>query len=329
MQSDKMERAKEAAPDAEGCRSVSAGIESRLGQALAAAGNFRQALDYLPVQVYIKDLKHHYAYANRSALELFGSSAQDIIGSDGHRHLPAEAMAQLLESESRVLAGEASSEELEIVDASGRQRYFWDVKAPIRDDTGEHAILGLVGVATDITACKELEAKLEWQSQSDLLTELPNRTFFLKIAEMEISRARRYRSPLTIALVRLDRLGLINETLGRAAGDKTLREVARACRQSLRDSDLLARMGAHDFAMLLPETSLEQAQVVAGRLRKTLADAGLEVPRDARVPFAASVGLAALAESDDSVDSILVRADTAVREDRRSTEAAGCASVSM
>lgn len=314
---DKITQSGARAPDAEQAGATASPGKSKLALTLAEAERLREALDHLPVYIYIQDAERRFAYANRSALGLFGCSAAELLGSDGSRFLPAPTVVKLRESEDRALAGAATSEEIEIADASGRRRVYWDVKAPIHDEAAPDAVAGLIGMSTEITVRKDLEAKLEWQAQTDLLTELPNRSFFLTIAAMEFSRARRYRSPLTMAMVGVDRLKLINDTYGQAVGDKSLREVARACRQALRDSDLLARVGADKFAMLLPETAADQALVVADRLRRILAEA--RQPAESARPehFSTSLGIASLLESDEDGETVLARADQALHEDRR------------
>ncbi len=102
---------------------------------------------------------------------------------------------------------------------------------------------------------------------TDELTGLANRRRFMELMRGEVQRARRFGRPLTLLMIDLDRLKQINDGLGHAAGDAMLRGVADGIRASLRATDWAARLGGDEFAALLPETSREDALMVAERIR--------------------------------------------------------------
>lgn len=113
-------------------------------------------------------------------------------------------------------------------------------------------------------------AQVQSLAMTDTLTELHNRRHFLYILQHEVERARRYHTPVSVAMVDIDHFKQVNDTYGHLAGDQILREVAQRCRQYLRDVDILARYGGEEFGVILPETPYEAALLAAERLCRTV-----------------------------------------------------------
>jgi diguanylate cyclase (GGDEF)-like protein len=101
---------------------------------------------------------------------------------------------------------------------------------------------------------------------TDSLTEAGNRTHFLHQLRAEAARARRGQTPLSVVYCDCDGFGMVNNTLGHAAGDTLLREITAAIRDALRVSDTLARLGGDEFGLILPETGPAAAGAIAGRI---------------------------------------------------------------
>jgi diguanylate cyclase (GGDEF)-like protein len=145
---------------------------------------------------------------------------------------------------------------------------------------------GAIGAA--LGARLELQ-RLRSMPGRDPLTGLPDARAFQVWLESEMSRARRHGVPLGLAFVDLDHFGAVNARYGREAGDGVLSEVALVLRLALRESDLLARLGGDQFAVLLPETDLTPARRCGERLLHALED-----HRFARVGrISASIGVTA------------------------------------
>ena len=127
------------------------------------------------------------------------------------------------------------------------------------------AVFGVLGVILG-----RKEDLLLRQSLTDHLTGLWNRRFFhVRLAD-ELSRAQRYGTPLSLLLLDVDRLKEINDKLGHKGGDEALLSVAEALRSSLRTSDLAARFGGDEFAVLTPLTSADATAELAARIQKNL-----------------------------------------------------------
>lgn len=155
---------------------------------------------------------------------------------------------------------------------------------------------------------KQTEA-LAHLANTDALTGLANRRFLIEQLEREFTRAKRYRRPLTLLYLDLDGFKTINDQFGHLFGDEVLRNIALSMRAVLRSTDFLARIGGDEFAVLLPETTIKGAIGVAAKLGRALkayrANLSQNIPE---LTFAA--GVAQMRFEDDSIDDLLVRADT-------------------
>jgi diguanylate cyclase (GGDEF)-like protein len=120
-----------------------------------------------------------------------------------------------------------------------------------------------------LTSLRELFRRAE-RADTDELTSIPNRRVFKEALTHEIQRAKRYETPLSLTLFDLDRFKRVNDTHGHPAGDRVLVAATRAAERNLRESDVFARVGGEEFAVLLPNTNEEGAYEFAERLRAAL-----------------------------------------------------------
>lgn len=152
-------------------------------------------------------------------------------------------------------------------------------------------------------------AKLEQIANTDSLTGVHNRAFFDRALHAELERLARYDTgPFALMLIDIDRFKTINDCFGHLRGDEVLKGVAALIRERLRSTDVFARWGGEEFAILLPHTTLEGARVFAERLRKAIAATdNLACP----VPITASFGLAESCPGDQK-QSLIERADRAL-----------------
>ncbi|QGG95929.1 sensor domain-containing diguanylate cyclase [Actinomarinicola tropica] len=175
----------------------------------------------------------------------------------------------------------------------------------------------VVWMPFNITELRRALAELEGQraelyrlANTDGLTGIRNRRSFLEAARHELATSRRSRRSATLMLLDLDRFKGVNDTGGHAAGDRVLEAVARLLRSDRRESDVVARLGGEEFAVLLTDTPLEAGEVVAQRLRSSLAE--LEVHAEGqRFRLTTSIGITPLVPQDDITDA-MIRADTAL-----------------
>jgi len=151
----------------------------------------------------------------------------------------------------------------------------------------------------------------------DAMTGLNNRRHFLALAETEWSRFRRYGRPLGLLMIDIDRFKSVNDTYGHDVGDEVIKSVAEILQQHKRTSDFSGRLGGEEFALLLPEATLDNAIAAAERFRELVADhvitaAGHRIP--VTVSIGASIGRTEMA----GIGELLKEADIALYEAKRS-----------
>jgi diguanylate cyclase (GGDEF)-like protein/putative nucleotidyltransferase with HDIG domain len=154
---------------------------------------------------------------------------------------------------------------------------------------------------------------LERQSETDSKTGLFNHRYFNQQFENELNRANRFDRPLAIIMADLDLLRNINNTYGHLAGDKVLIGIAKVLRESVRDYDVVARFGGEEFAIMLPETTIEQAHERAEHIRKAIEETEFTISTSV-TPIRAtmSFGIACRERFNQTADEITHNADTAL-----------------
>ncbi len=127
----------------------------------------------------------------------------------------------------------------------------------------------------------------------DLLTGLANRRGFLDQSDAECSRAGRHERLVSLLLIDADHFKAVNDAYGHAAGDAALRHLADTLRLTLRQSDIAGRFGGEEFTVLLPETDIEGAALLAERLRRRIEGANIMF-EDRQIPLTVSIGVASV-----------------------------------
>jgi diguanylate cyclase (GGDEF)-like protein len=147
-------------------------------------------------------------------------------------------------------------------------------------------------------------AELEWRATRDSLTGIANRAHFHHLAGMEMDHARRMGRPFALMALDLDHFKLINDRWGHAAGDEALRAFVAACRQALREGDILGRIGGEEFAVALPGTGGDGARLIAERLRQQVEQVILRSDGGETGGITVSIGVASWSETEASATSV-------------------------
>ena len=161
-----------------------------------------------------------------------------------------------------------------------------------------------------------MEQKLLRLATTDELTALANRRRFLEAGGNETERSRRDGSPVSLLMLDLDGFKDVNDRYGHPTGDAALRLFADTCARALRRSDLFGRLGGEEFAILLPDTTSEDAAILAERVRADVE--GTVFPsEEGNFSITVSIGVASMSGPGDSLNDLLRRADRALYESKR------------
>lgn len=281
-------------------------VELALKVANQQTQRFRQALDHVPSCIFMKDTDLRYTYANRATLELLGCNAATLLGSDGIQLLGPTMSAQLRQADREALRGEQSQAEFTFTSPTGRAVNFLDIKTPIYDEADNRTIVGMLGIATDITALKANEQKLEHLAHYDPLTKLPNRLMLADRLHQAMFQADRHQQSLTIIYLDLDGFKQVNDRYGHTAGDHLLTTVAARMKAAIREGDTLARLGGDEFVVILLDiASLDDSMPLLERLLQAAAH---PVPLGShRLQVTASLGVTFYPQPEDLEPEQLIR----------------------
>jgi diguanylate cyclase (GGDEF)-like protein len=163
----------------------------------------------------------------------------------------------------------------------------------------------------DISDLVQHAELLERYATVDGLTSLYNRRHFMSLAEREWDRFQRYMRPLSLMIIDIDAFKAINDRWGHDAGDRALKHVADLCASAKRSTDIIARIGGEEFAMLLPETTVADGRILAERLRRKVKQSALRLEEDA-VSMTVSIGIAQGSLSMSAFDVLMKAADRAL-----------------
>jgi len=148
------------------------------------------------------------------------------------------------------------------------------------------------------------------KAMHDALTGLPNRESYQQRVKQEIHRIERYGGTLSLMVCDIDLFKRINDSYGHLAGDKVLKIIAKSLQRNLRDSDFIARFGGEEFVALMPETSAEEAKIVAEKLRTKIESSPFNFKKEP-VQITISFGISQFA-SGETIEKVFERADKAL-----------------
>ncbi len=153
--------------------------EDEIRAAMSRMKILQDALDNVPVAVYMKDRESRYLYANKTALDQFGYDLNDIIGKKDDDFFDGETCQMLRSIDKKVFKGNYSRQEIETQDKKGNKQIFLEVKTPVYGNNGSDEITGLLGISTDITDRKEAENRIKQSEEylRSLLKTIPDMLF--------------------------------------------------------------------------------------------------------------------------------------------------------
>ena len=266
----------------------------------------RQVFSLMSDGILVLDTKERIVDINPSAEKLFGINEDRAVGSqaEGLFSDDPELNDSLKRSGSHIVS----------TTNAGKACHYSLSNTPIRDKRGFS--LGRLIVLRDITEQKILEKKLEVQAATDPLTGVMNRRYFTELSEKEFARSHRKGNPLALIILDIDHFKSVNDNYGHHIGDLVLKALCDECSHCLRESDLLGRWGGEEFIILLPETDLDTAFMVAERLRLKIMEMKTPVSDKTEsgefLSVTVSLGITVVEPSENTLQEAFKRADRAL-----------------
>ena len=244
----------------------------------------RGIIDAVPHPVFVKDKNSRFVILNDTMCRLMGRTFGELIGKSDYDFFPMEQADVFRKMDLRVLeTGEPNENEEFFSDGEGNIRTIVTQKKRLLLSDGEPLLIGCI---TDISDFRRAEAQIRHQAHHDALTGLPNRRVFSEKVDSSS-----HENGVAVLFVDLDHFKGVNDTLGHAIGDEVLKVAARRLLHCCRDSDIVARFGGDEFAIL--QAQIQQAADAAGLASRIVhAIAEPIVIEDHQILIGASVGIA-------------------------------------
>jgi diguanylate cyclase (GGDEF)-like protein/PAS domain S-box-containing protein len=236
---------------------------------------------------------------------------------------PEDRARAVAENQRHNETGEPFSLDYRVYRKDGRLVWIHDEARVVRDERGVPTFS--LGVMLDVTDRKRGDEKVAFLTYHDELTGLPTRAMFEEFVELSVSRARQHEASVAVLCVDIDDFRLVNDSLGRLAGDEVLNVVAGRLREALRETDLVARRSGDTFLLLLADLERDGDDVEVGVARAE--SAAQRILDSLAVPFraggtelyvSASIGISLFPQDGDDAGSLLRNAEAAMLESKKS-----------
>jgi diguanylate cyclase (GGDEF)-like protein/PAS domain S-box-containing protein len=288
-----------------------------------AEAKYRLLVEQIPVVTYVDaiDRSSTTLYVSPQVEEILGYSPEEWISDPRlwEKLLHPDDRERVLGENLRTNdTGEPFKAEYRLMAKDGRVVWVRDEAALVTDELGRRRFWQ--GVMVDITERKRAEEQVAFLAYHDKLTGLPNRVMFERVLDLALARARRGGLAVGVLFMDLDNFKLVNDSLGHAAGDELLREVASRLGGAVRATDVVARQGGDEFLVLLADLDKEPSAEQLGATDLALSVAG-RVHDAMKRPIAlygaeffitASIGVSLFPESARDARTLLKQADAAM-----------------
>jgi len=278
-------------------------------QLRAAECRYRDLVETAHDMVWTLDSEGRLTYLNKACEGIYGYSADAMLHHHLHEYRSPEHPPLDQQAIRSLLQGEASVQfETVHLDRDNKPHFLSFSARSHQDDHGN--ITRISGTARDITEQKAFQHQLSYHAEHDPLTGLFNRNYFQEELERTVARVARNGSDCALFYIDLDQFKYINDTIGHAAGDRLLVDVATLLSAHVRDGDLLARFGGDEFTLLLYDIEQQDVLRAADNFR-SLCDEFRFTENDKTFTISCSIGVVMIDASVTTADELLSHADMA------------------
>lgn len=195
----------------------------------------------------------------------------------------------------------------------GQEKFYEISSSIIRLHRGK--MVGFLKTIRDVTDKKKLELKLKILATTDELSGLSNRRKFMIDAEIEFERAKRYKLLFSVLMIDIDNFKQINDTYGHAAGDEVIKEFGNLISNNFRKTDIYGRIGGEEFSIILQNTDIYKALLVADNFRKLVAKSEVKY-NNIIISLTVSIGISSYTTRAKNISEIIKYADEALYESK-------------
>lgn len=270
----------------------------------------RALLDSLPDPAWLSDRNSCMIAVNQSYCRASGKAEEAIVGRSVAEIWPAEVAAEMSQQEAETLNSLQQRRRESVQDiADGSRRSYEHISTPVLDSSGQ--LVGVAGVARDITQIRQDEERIRDLAEHDALTTLPNRTQLHQRLTQALALTVGEQAGIALMFLDLDHFKNINDTLGHDVGDELLKQVAQRLRAHLDARDTVSRQGGDEFIVLLQQaTGPAQVAQIAQRLIEVVSKP-FQVGRH-ELQVGVSIGISTYPGDGVDIGSLLKNADTAM-----------------
>ncbi len=290
-------------------RNITETVEANKARAVSEA-RYQTLYENAPDIYSIVDAQGIFVSINRTGAKMLGYEVEELIGQPASVVIHPEDRPRVSAYVAERFRDPHDTRGIEYRKLRKDGSVMWThMRVSLDPDTSEPRLLVL---CRDITEQRELQKKLAWQASHDELTQLLNRREFDARLRRLLDAPREVTDHHVLCYLDLDQFKVINDTCGHVAGDELLRQVAAMLSRQIRSRDTLARLGGDEFAILMEHCPLEQAEILANRIRERVEDFRFQW-KTRRFSIGVSIGVVPIQHSG-SLEDILSMADSACYE---------------
>ncbi len=265
-----------------------------------------KVVEQIDDSVMITDKKGVITYVNQAFCNHTGYSREGALGKTARilksNHYDSTFYNYLWNT---ILRGEVFNETMINRKKNGDLFYEKKTITPLKDEHDN--IIAFVSSGKDVTLETMMHKEIEHIASTDKLTGIYNRHKFEELFMLETQRSERFSNPLSLIMIDIDHFKLVNDKHGHDVGDNILKHLAKVVKENIRNLDVFARWGGEEFLVLAPNTDLDEARILAEKLRLAIETSDFPTVKNITI----SAGISIL-EENDSFDTLFKRADQAL-----------------